>query len=66
MAQRHRPSVNRSVNRMTNQPSIIALTSLLSASLGALRVSRLILSVIIIIIIVAVAVWPDLLADWTT
>jgi hypothetical protein len=49
----------------TNRRSIIVQTSLLSANLRALRASRLILSVIIIII-VAVAIWPDLLADWTT
>jgi hypothetical protein len=49
---------------MTNRRSIIAHTSLLSASIEALRVSRLILSGIIII--VAVAIGPDLLADWTT
>jgi hypothetical protein len=64
MAQRHPPSVNRMKNR-TNRRSIIAHLSLFSASLKALRASRLILSAIIIII-VAVAIWPDLLADWTT
>jgi hypothetical protein len=49
----------------TNRRSISAHASLLSASLQALRASRLILSAIIIMI-VAVAIWPDLLADWTT
>jgi hypothetical protein len=64
MAQRHPQVVTRQVNRMTNRRSIIAHTSLLSASVEALRVNRLIISVIIII--VAVTIGPDLLADWTT